>query len=362
MMSQTSIGLVIVGVFLGTTLGTFLMLKISNQIGLKSQPNNRSSHNKVTPHGGGLGFVLVFLFTLFVLFLFGNVDATFFFVFVGCGGVVAGMGFLDDVYHIAARWRFSVYLSAVTFGVVLWGGLPPVNIANQSLDFGLLGDIGAVFLLLWWLNLYNFMDGIDGLAAVEALSISLGAALLIWLSMGIPSGIEGTHLLLLLLAASVLGFLVWNKPPAKIFMGDVGSTFLGFALGMLAVGSMVQELLSPWAWLILGGAFIVDATVTLLWRMISGGRWYEAHRSHAYQHAANRLAEGYEMSNGLKPEESRSKAHGRISLGVLFLNTFWLLPIAYAAQSLPSWGIGFVVIAWLPLVLLALYLGAGRSE
>ena len=362
MMSSITIGLVIAIVFFTAILVTFLMLRISPRIGLASQPNHRSSHNKATPHGGGLGFVVVFLFALFLLFLFGNIDSIFLVVFVGCGSFVAGVGLLDDIYHIAARWRFSAYLSAVTLGMILLGGLPPVNIANQSLDLGLLGDIGAVFLLLWWLNLYNFMDGIDGLAAVEALSMSLGAALLIWLGVGISPDIEGTYLLLLLLAASVLGFLVWNKPPAKIFMGDVGSTFLGFALGMLAVGSMVQGLLTAWTWLILGGVFIVDATVTLLQRIINGERWHEAHRSHAYQKVAIRLTSHFERSKRVDMEKARAKAHAIVSFFVLILNVLWLLPLAYATQLWPIWDIGFVLLAWLPLVVLVLSMGAGSRR
>ena len=361
MMSQVVFGLIIVTAFLAAMLATFFMLHISHKLGLASQPNHRSSHNKVTPHGGGLGFVIVFLSALFLLFLFGHIDEIILAVFIGCGGVVAGIGLLDDIYPIAARWRFSAYLLAVTFGMVFLGGLPPVNIGNQLLDFGLFGDIGVVLLLLWWLNLYNFMDGIDALAAVEALSILLGAVLLLWLGGETGSDVDNVNILLLLLFSTVLGFLVWNCPPARIFMGDVGSTFLGFALGMLAIISIAKGFLSPWVWMILGSVFIVDSTVTLLQRILKGECWYEAHRSHAYQNATLRLIAYFETTKESVSEGARTKAHGIVSLCVLMINALWLLPLAYMAQSLPAWGSGIVLIAWLPLVLLAVYLGAGSN-
>jgi Fuc2NAc and GlcNAc transferase len=157
----------------------------------------------------------------------------------------------------------------------------------------------------------------------------------------------------------VIGFLLWNRPPARIFLGDVGSTFLGFVLGMLALSSIAQGLLSPWVWLILGGVFIVDATLTLLRRMLQGERWHEAHRSHAYQKATSRLAFHFEKSKGFVTERALARAHGLVTLLILALNILWLLPMAYAAQYWPAWGLGFVFVAWLPLLLLALHLEAG---
>jgi len=249
--------------------------------------------------------------------------------------------------------------------VSLLGGLPPVSIGNHTLSLGLLGDLGLVIMLVWWINLYNFMDGIDGLACSEAIFITLGAVIVIglmdWLSvLDIAAEAKVIELLLLILAVSVSGFLLFNWPPAKVFMGDVGSTFLGYTIGMLALISVEKDVLVLWTWLILGGAFLVDATLTFLRRFMSGRRWYEAHRTHVYQKVANRWVADFQKTKGLTPESARAKAHGLVSLSLLAVNVLWLLPLAFAAQYWQAWGLGFVLLAWTPLVAFALYKRAGN--
>jgi len=339
---------------------TGLLFRYASSRSLIDIPNERSSHAIPTPRGGGLAIVITYLITLVILVLTNELSSPYFWAMFVAGGGVALMGFVDDHGHIAARWRLLTHF--VASGLILFwlGGLPALSVFGVDIDLGVAGDLLAVISLVWWLNLYNFMDGIDGLAAVETLTISLSAVMLLWL--GGTSGTEAACLLLLLLAASVLGFLFWNKPPAQIFMGDVGSTFLGFMLGLLAIVTIIQGLLSPWVWLILGGAFIVDATVTLLRRMLKGERWFEAHRSHAYQKATIRLILYFESTKSLAAERARAKAHGTVSLLVLGINVLWLLPLAYFAQSLPTWGIGMVLIAWLPLVLLVFYFEVGQTR
>jgi Fuc2NAc and GlcNAc transferase len=185
------------------------------------------------------------------------------------------------------------------------------------------------------------MDGIDGIAASETLSVGLMAALLLTLGTGI--GLTATAGVALALAAASGGFLAWNWPPARIFMGDVGSGVLGFVLAVLALWSAIHEELSLVVWLILAGVFLVDATLTLLIRMFRGERWFEAHRSHAFQHAARRWG-----------------SHRTITLSVLAINVGWLLPMAWLAATHPSWELALLALALLPLTLLAYRLGAGR--
>ncbi len=149
---------------------------------------------------------------------------------LGAGSGVALLGFLDDHGHIAARWRLLGHFSAAIW-ILLWtGGFPPLDVVGHAVDLGWLGHVLAVFYLVWVLNLYNFMDGIDGIASVEAIGVCVGGALIYWLTghvamVGIP----------LLLACAVAGFLIWNFPPARIFMGDAGSGFLGMVIGALAI-------------------------------------------------------------------------------------------------------------------------------
>jgi Fuc2NAc and GlcNAc transferase len=187
------------------------------------------------------------------------------------------------------------------------------------------------------INLYNFMDGIDGLAGVEAICVSvLGGLLLTW------AGLGGIAAGALALTGASAGFLVWNWPPAKIFMGDVGSGFLGFVFGVLTIASARERTFLLWPWLILLSVFIVDSTLTLMRRLITGARWYEAHCSHAYQHAARRW-----------------NSHSKVTLTVAAINIAWLFPLALGACVWPAVGPLFAAVALIPLLYPALRCGAG---
>lgn len=303
-------------------------------------PNDRSSHTVPTPRGGGVSIVVTFLSGLVAMWSAGLIDSGFFLGAVGAGGLVAVIGFMDDHGHIAARWRLLGHFAAAAW--VLWwtGGLAPVEVFGIAFDPGWVGNVFALFYLVWMLNLYNFMDGIDGLASVEAISVCGSACLLHWIN-----GHEGFVWTPLLLAMSVLGFLVWNFPPAKIFMGDAGSGFLGIILGALGLqaASVSPDML--WAWLILLGVFVVDATFTLLRRLLRGEKVYEAHRSHAYQYA--------------------SRVYGRhlpVTVAVALINVLWLLPVAIAVVVAGLDGEVGLIIAYVPLLVLAVKFHAGESE
>lgn len=302
-------------------------------------PNARSSHSRPTPRGGGLAIVVSFNLALLVSWWLGAV-APEFVAAAGIGGLlIAAVSYLDDRHNLPARWRFPVHLIAA--GVALWwlGGFPALPLPGLELGFGWLGIPLGVLCIVWLLNLYNFMDGIDGIAGVEAVTVAAGAALLLWVR-----GDAAMAGVLVLLAAAVLGFLAWNWPPARIFMGDVGSAYLGFVLGVMALATSAEGPLNLWVWLILLAVFITDATVTLLRRLLRGERWYEAHRTHAYQHAARRFG-----------------SHRKVTLAVGALNVLWLLPLAGVACALPGYGWWLAVVAYLPLLLLAVKFGAGQA-
>jgi Fuc2NAc and GlcNAc transferase len=173
-----------------------------------------------------------------------------------------------------------------------------------SLPPWLAGAVAALS-MVWLLNLYNFMDGIDGIAGIEAITVCLGGALIF-----AESGSE-LWLAPVLLLGSVAGFLFWNFPSARIFMGDAGSGFLGYVLGLFCLQAASISSESFWAWVILLGVFVVDSTVALFRRLLRGRRIYVAHHSHAYQHAARRYG-----------------AHAPVSLSVGAINLLWLLPIS----------------------------------
>ena len=191
------------------------------------------------------------------------------------------------------------------------------------------------------LNLFNFMDGIDGIAAAEAVFLMGGGVLL--------SGISGTGAQTsngaIVIGAASLGFLVWNWAPAKIFMGDVGSGYLGYVIAVLAIASARDNPTALLSWLILGGVFFCDTTVALARRLVRGEHLSQAHRSHAYQRLARRW-----------------QSHGRVTGAVLAIDVCWLLPCALFAIKHPALAAWTVLVALVPLALLVFLTGAGRSE
>lgn len=319
---------------------TGLLRRYALSTSLIDVPNARSSHTVPTPRGGGVAIVLSFLLALPLGWSDGSLSSAVFIALAGAGALIAIIGFMDDHGHIAARWRLLGHFAGAAWALFWLGGLPALQVFGLSLDLGWLGAILAAFYLVWMLNLYNFMDGIDGLASVEAICATLGMCL-IYLACGHFSLVWPS----LALGLAVAGFLFWNFPPARIFMGDAGSGFLGITLGILALQAAWADSRLFWAWLILLGVFIVDATVTLIRRLMIGQKVYEAHRTHAYQYASRQYGR-----------------HLPVTLAVLVINVLWLLPLAWAVACLGlDGGIG-VVVAYAPLVALAIKFGAGRPE
>ena len=302
-------------------------------------PNDRSSHSHPTPRGGGLGVTVAHLAGVSAASLAGWVDASVAIALLGGGLLVAIIGFLDDHLHVNAGWRLCSHFSAFTWACAWIGVLPPVDFSWGPVSLGWIGTILLLLYLAWFLNLFNFMDGIDGIAGVQAVTMAATAALLV----AVGGNDWREALPLWLLVAATFGFLQWNWPPAKIFMGDVGSGYLGYALGVLALWTVVQGWLTPWVWLILGGTFLADATVTLVVRARSGVQVTTAHRSHAYQ----RLSRYW-------------RSHRRVTLCFLFVNVFWLAPLAWIASTWPVSGMIVSVVALVPLFVIAARVGAGR--
>lgn len=241
-------------------------------------PNSRSSHSQVTPRGGGLAIAIVFFLGLIGLYALHLVSLRHVAALLGGGFLVALVGWLDDRNSLSPKLRASVHIIAAFWAVVWLGGYSSLNMGFARLPLGLVGSVLAIIGIAWMINLYNFMDGIDGIAAGEAVVVSGAAGVILWMA-----GLADLSAIAVLLAAAAAGFLVWNWPPAKIFMGDVGSGLLGFILGTMAVASENSGGLPALGWLMLLGVFVVDATATLVRRGLAGERLYEAHRTHAYQ-------------------------------------------------------------------------------
>lgn len=303
-------------------------------------PNARSSHTVPTPRGGGVAIVLAFLLSLPILGWAHLVTYEALMAVGGAGALVAVIGFMDDHGHIAARWRLLGHFLSAGWALYWLNGFPVINVFGLPVDLGWAGSLLAAFYLVWMLNLYNFMDGIDGIASVEAVCVCLGACILYGLN-----DLGGQVWLPLLLAMAVSGFLLWNFPPAKIFMGDAGSGFLGIVLGVISIQAAWVSSQSLWAWLILLGVFIVDATFTLGRRLVRGEKVYEAHRSHAYQFASRRFGN-----------------HLTVTLAVAGINLLWLLPLAASVILFGLDGAVALLVAYIPLVVLAFKFHAGEQE
>lgn len=319
--------LILLGFPLSWTL-TGLMRRYALSHGVVDVPNERSSHAVVKPRGGGVAIAAAFLLGIAALAALGVLPTNLVIALGGGGVLVAGVGWLDDQRGLSPISRAVVHLMAAAWAVYWLGGLPFLEIGSSRLPLHLFGAVLAVIGVAWLINLFNFMDGIDGIAGIETVSAGILGGIFAALS-----GAMSLALACWLLSFATGGFLVWNWPPAKIFMGDVGSGFLGYSFAVMALSSENLKTLPLLIWIVLLGVFIVDATATLIRRVRQGDRWYEAHRTHAYQYA---VQAGF--------------THGQVTVAVLVLNLGlgligtlmylwpqWLLEIAVVALGLLIW-------------------------
>ena len=308
--------------------------------GVVDRPNARSSHTRVTPRGGGLAIVVVVTAATAALYGLGRVSSGLALAMAG-SLPVAWIGLVDDRRSVSALIRLAVHVTAAAWAVYVLGGMPPLQVGAGVADLGLPGDLLAVVAIVWVINLFNFMDGIDGIAASEAIFICAVGG---WLSYR-ATGSPGLLLLCVAVCGANGGFLGWNAPPAKIFLGDVGSGYLGYVVAILAIGAGQRSPTALFEWLLLGGAFFVDATVTVIRRAIRGAEVVQPHREHAYQWLSRRWG-----------------SHRRVDLVFLGVNLLWLAPFAWYAAENPPHAAAVCVLALTPLVPLAILAGAGRVE
>lgn len=273
--------------------GCGVAMRVLRARAILDHPNERSSHSVSTPRGGGVAVMAVIAVGwAIVLKHVPDVSGAATLVLIWAV-VLAAMSWIDDRRGLGPLPRFAGQALAVAAVLAL---APPAPVFQEWLPIGLDRALTALA-WLWFLNLFNFMDGIDGITGVETASVAGGVALLA-VMLGIGDGRAG---LAVVMAAAALGFLVWNWHPARLFLGDVGSVPLGFALGWLLL-----DLAGRGWWaaaLILPAYYLADATLTLLKRLARGERVWRAHRSHFYQRA---------VQAGL--------SHAQVSRRILILN------------------------------------------
>lgn len=353
-MTPTSL-LIYISLFAAATAGTYALtrsyIRYALNRGVIDTPNARSSHTIPTPRGGGMSIVV----TVTILcgagiwlinargpdhsYWLGSIPPSSLAALLAGGLLVAAVGFIDDVRSLSSKIRFGTHFIASLVALTLITPLPtlPFPGANPALEGVWL--LAAALGLTWLINLYNFMDGIDGIAATEGVTVLLGAV--------VAGSLASPHHIfpwapLILLCAPLLGFLLLNWSPARVFMGDGCSGFLGITLGLLAVIYAANTSLNLWSWAILLGVFIADACWTLITRMVTGQAWHQPHRSHCYQILSRKW-----------------QSHSKISLGTGGINLLWLTPWALVASFYPSYGWLCLLLSYAPLLMLCRTTGAG---
>lgn len=307
----------------------------ARKFGIFDIPSARSLHLAPTARGGGIAVLICFGIVLYHFRMkipYSQMAA----LITGVG--IAFVGFWDDFWGLHPSIRLIMHLSCAAIAVHFLPTIERLPLAGESLTINfVIGTALAFFTIIWFINLFNFMDGIDGLLAFEVISACLGMGALILIFSD-----DNSPLLLINLAICVGGFVVWNLPKASVFMGDVGSGFLGYVLSVLMLDGISRDEDLVWPWMILLSLFWVDATLTLCRRAFRGETIYQAHRSHAYQHAAILVG-----------------GHALVSYGYLAVNIFYLFPLAWLSLKFPSFSLLFTCLAVFPIALYCIYMGCG---
>ncbi len=292
-------------------------------------PNRRTLHKNPIPKGGGIVFSILSVFSVLLVWWKCKLPDELLWVLVAGGLAASIFGILDDIKNISAgiKLAIQILLSAWT---VYW--LEGYELLLSDWIPIYLSTPLILFLLVWMMNGYNFIDGIDGMAASGAVFISSTLALVLFLTV---EHIEIIYIFIFI-AVTVSGFLIFNWPKASIFMGDSGSVFLGYTFGALLLFTVTTGVLSVWTWLVVFGYFFADITVTQIARIILVQKWWHAHRSHAYQNLARITG-----------------SHLKVISSVAIYHLFWIFPLTLWSALVPEFAYVAVFFAITPAMMIA---------
>jgi len=251
---------------------------------LVAEVNDRSSHTVPTPHGGGIAIAITWFIGISYLYSINEIESNLFYALM-VGLIISIVSFFDDIFELSARFRMLVQSGVAILGIYALGGLDSLDLMMFSFESSIVTNIFAFLLIVWFINLYNFLDGINGYAGSEAVFLGVAGFILF----------GGGHFLVLIVVT--LGFLYWNWNNAKIFMGDVGSTLLGYNIAIFTLYYANQEPSNLWIWIILFGVFWFDATLTLIRRKLNGENLSQAHKKHSYQRLNQSGFSHYKVTN-----------------------------------------------------------------
>ena len=324
---------VLLAIYLLSLFGTIFYRRYAIKHNILSNLNFRTLHQKPTPRGGGVIFSMIFALSI-ILFSSLNIIEKHLINVFGYGAIFATLlGYVDDLISLSSLKKLLLQFFLVFW--ILYFFSIEIFFQNKGF-FGLAFWLVVPILLVWLINAYNFIDGVDGMAILGAILISST----IIVTLILTTGFSDLMLLLLVLLVSCLGFLFFNWPKASIFMGDSGSIFLGFCFASLIVFSVKTNEVSIFTWLVAFGYYLADTTTTTILRFFLVKKWYGSHRSHAYQNLA-RIKDN----------------HFLVTSGVLIYHLLWLLPLALLTVFRQDLVFIIVICAYLPSILWTIRFG-----
>lgn len=249
---------------------TYLIKEHAIKNSLLAEVNERSSHSAPVPHGGGIAIALTWFLGLTYLFFSHQINQYLYYALMA-GIIISVISYIDDRVELSAKFRLGAQALVAVMGLYFLGGFEKIDLFFFTVDNQIITNLFAFIMIIWFINLYNFLDGIDGYAGSEAIFLCISGYILF----------GGDHFLVLV--SATMGFLVWNWHKAKIFMGDVGSTLLGYNVAIFTLYYANEVSTNFWIWIVLFGLFWFDATLTLFRRYRNKEKLSLAHKKHAYQ-------------------------------------------------------------------------------
>ena len=304
-------------------------------------PNDRNIHIKPIPSAGGIAIFFSFFIYLYLLSFFFQEEIKFFTIFFIILLPIMIIGLIDDLKQTKVTIRLFFQLFSASLLIYYFQISQNSNLNFEISQTNLLITLVSILLSMWLMNLYNFMDGIDAYAASESVFVFSSASLIAYLNE--PSG--QMHIILIGFAAASFGFLLRNWFPAKIFMGDTGSVSIGCCVAFFIFYSASESVISIYTWLILLSVFISDSTYTLFVRVVTQKNLLKPHLTHGFHILAK-----------------KSGSQKEITKYMILVNLFWVLPLALISNSFNDFHILVTIVAYLPLLLYLLKIGAGLEN
>ena len=308
-------------------------IKIAQKRNIMSFQSPRSLHKGEIPRGGGIIFGFLFLIFSIPYAFYLNFEISFILCLYICSSSALILGFLDDIYDIDYKKKLIMQFM-ICFAVVYFLNWP-FFISNIFFMAFL------IILYVWFLNSINFMDGIDGFLSSTSIIICSILIFLIFHN-GMPTYLQ---YLLLLFLSSISVFLFYNWSPAKLFMGDSGSLFIGIVFCIIFNKSINDNLVNFTTWIILFSYVLTETSLTLLLRLLLKKKWFRTHRSHAYQNLAR-----------------VTKSHKKTTIIISFFHFFWILPLVILNIYLPNFSIFFIMLSILPVYVFVIKYGPRFSS